>query len=57
MFDMLVGAHDGWSEYKPPFDYMRVFKETGSEEGITAEYLPFDQARFELRPASWVPAG
>jgi hypothetical protein len=56
-FDMLVGAHDDWSEYKPPFDYIRVFKETGSEEGITAEYLPFDQTRFELRPASWIPAG
>jgi hypothetical protein len=56
-FDMLVGAHDGWYDNKPPFDYMRVFEETDSEEGTSPSYLPFDQARFELRPASWMPTG
>jgi hypothetical protein len=51
-FDSLVDAQ---ADYKPPFDYIRVFNETDSEEGSTEEYLPFDQARFELRPASWIP--
>jgi hypothetical protein len=55
MFDMLVGAHEGWYDNKPPFDSIKVYKETDSEEGMTASYLPFDQARFELRPAAWIP--
>jgi len=54
-FDSLVAAHDGWYKTKPPFDYMRVFEETDSAEGSTAEYIPFAKARFELRPASWIP--
>jgi hypothetical protein len=54
-FDMLVGGPDCLYDNKPPFDYMRVFKETDSEEGSTEAYIPFDGAQFELRPASWIP--
>jgi hypothetical protein len=57
MFDMLVGAHDGWYDNKPPFNYISVYEEPGPGGSSERIYIPFDQARIELRPASWIPTG
>jgi hypothetical protein len=62
-FDEELPGGETWApetpEYQPMEIWvnMRVFEETDSEEGTSPSYLPFDQARFELRPASWIPTG
>jgi hypothetical protein len=53
-FDSLVGVHDGWHYTEPPFDYVLVFEEVGPNASTRERYIPFDQARFELRPGRWI---
>jgi hypothetical protein len=48
--DSLVSVRDGWHYTEPPFDYVMVYAEVGSDN----KYIPLDQARFELRSASWI---
>ena len=50
-FDCLVGVQDGWHYTEPPFDYVLVYDEVGPNASMRERYIPFDQARFELRPA------
>lgn len=47
---------DTQADYKPPFDYILVYEASELDGSWTTKYIPFDQARFELRPASWIPA-
>ena len=53
-FDSLVDAQ---ADYKPPFDYILVYEASELDGSWTTKYIPFNQARFELRPASWIPTG
>ena len=48
LLDSLVTVRDGWHYAEPPFDYVMVY-----DEGPDNKYIPLDQARFELRSASW----
>ena len=45
LFDMLVRQRDGYYVDEPPFDYIMVYEDRGSEEGSTVSYIPFDQAQ------------
>ena len=53
-FDSLVDAQ---ADYKPPFDYILVYEASELDGSWTTKYIPFNQAQFELRPASWIPPG
>lgn len=53
-FDCLMSNRDDVYYVEPPFDYIRVFDDRGPGEARGSEYIPLDQARFELRPASWI---
>jgi hypothetical protein len=53
-FDCLVSIRDGWHYTQPPFDYVLVYEDVGPDIPGKERYIPFDQARFELRPASWI---
>ena len=53
-FDCLVSVRDGWHYTEPPFDHVLVTEDMGSNASMRDRYIPFDQARFELRPTSWI---
>ena len=53
-FDCLITIRDGVYYVEPPFDYIKVFEDRGPEEARGSTTIPLDQARFELRPASWI---
>jgi hypothetical protein len=50
-FDCLVSVRDGWHYTQPPFDYVLVHETVDPDIPDRKRYIPFDQARFELRPA------
>ena len=56
-FDCLITIRDDVYFVEPPFDYIRVFDDNGPGDTRGSEYIPFDQARFALRPASWIQSG
>ena len=53
-FDCLVSVRDGWHYTEPPFDHVMVQEDMGPDASSRDRYIPFDQARFELRPAWWI---
>jgi hypothetical protein len=53
-FDCLVSVHDGWHYTEPPFDYVLINEAVDPETPMKKRYILFNQARFELRPASWI---
>jgi hypothetical protein len=53
-FDCLVSVRDGRPYMEPPFDYVRVYQYVGPDVPKNERYIAFDQASFELRPASWI---
>ena len=53
-FHSLVSVDDDGHYTEPPFDHVLIF-DTGNPERVPRRrYIPFDQARFELRPVSWI---
>ncbi len=50
-FYCLVSVRDGWHYVEPPFDHVLVFEDESPDNPRGERYIPFDQARFELRPA------
>ena len=50
----LVSVDDDGHYTEPPFDHVLIYEPGDPERTPRRRYIPFDQARFELRPVSWI---
>lgn len=53
-FHSLVSVEDGGHYTVPPFDHVLIFLPGDRDDTLERKCIPFDQARFELRPVDWI---
>jgi len=53
-FHSLVSVDDDGHYTRPPFDHVLIFLPGNRDVTLERKCIPFDQARFELRPVNWI---